>query len=92
MDIVSIIALFFKWLFEAAIQYNATPEGDAALRDILDWLEALGIDVPFYTPTDETSPLDMPSVPQEATAQDVAVGAAFRARHPELFKQEGSDK
>lgn len=88
MSLVSVIVDLFKWLMEAAIQYNSTELGNAQLVDLLDALESLGIDVPFFDPTATGSPLNMSSVPQGATAQDTASTAAFKARHPELFKQE----
>ena len=89
MDIFSLLVLLFHWLMEAAVRYNATPEGEAALKDVLDGLEALGFDVPFYTPTDQQgAPLDM-SAARAADSSDVEMAKAFQARHPELFPQEG---
>jgi hypothetical protein len=89
MALLGILVSLGKWVFEAAVQYNATPEGEAGLTDILDNLEAMGIDIPFYTPTTQDGSLNMSSVPQTATQSDVEFANAFRAKHPELFKQEG---
>lgn len=91
MEIVDLIVLLVKWFVEAAIQYNGTDEGATALADIENRLEALGIDVPGFTPTDQGQPLDMSAVrPVDGDAEALRA-RLFRERHPELFEQEGKE-
>jgi len=86
--VLETLVKLFKWLVEAAVEYARTDEGGAGLQEIADELEAEGIDIPFYEPSEQGEPLTMNSNPDDprAAAQQAA---AFRAKHPELFNKRG---
>lgn len=67
----------FKFLAEAVYTYAASEQGNAELIAIADEAEALGIDIPFYQPSQPVEPTTDASA-QAAQAAD----AAYAARHP----------
>lgn len=76
---------FVKFLFDAAVVYAASDEGEAQLKGILDEAEADGIDIPFYNPdqpegeTGETGDVgDVGSTSSVRESRD----AAYYLRHP----------
>jgi hypothetical protein len=90
-DVLTIVIEVYHWVLDAAVAYNSTDEGATRLADIETRLEALGIDVPGFTPTVQGEPLDMNfSSPVNGVSQSVKA-EAFRQRHPELFNQEGTE-
>ncbi len=50
-----LLFIVIAWLYEAAITYAASDQGSADLTAILNELEADGIDVPFYQPSETVS-------------------------------------
>jgi hypothetical protein len=56
-----------EWLYEAAVTYAASDQGSTELTKILDELEADGIDVPFYEPSE--SKVDVSAQSAQASNQ-----------------------
>jgi len=51
----SLLIKVLKRLYEAAITHAASDEGASSLVEILNELEADGVDVPFYQPSETVS-------------------------------------
>jgi len=89
MSYFGLIVSLVQWFWEAALSFNATPEGHSALVQIANEAEALGIDVPFFEPTQEGEPLDLGDVRAEDVEAVYDRARRFRDKHPELFANEG---
>lgn len=45
---------FIQFIIEAVVIFGSSEEGKVKLTEILDKLEAEGIDIPFYEPSDKS--------------------------------------
>lgn len=82
------VVQFFDFVWKAVQTYAASEEGRAELNDILNELEAAGIDVPFYEPQGERGSVGVQDFDMGQDGGEPR-GSTFRERHPELFKKEG---
>jgi len=82
----AILSDFVKWVLDACLVFNSTEEGRERLTVIADALEAAGVDIPFYEPSENPLNMQAQRAPNgNASERD----ASFRSRHPELFPEEG---
>lgn len=87
MPILATVEKLVVWLVEAAVAYNKTDVGSAGLVEIENELEAEGIDVPFFEPTDQQGqPLDLGAIAVASGVVNADQVARFKAKHPEIFK------
>lgn len=67
---LSILVLLVKFLWDAILTHAASDEGKQQLTEILDDVEAAGIDVPFYEPSEESKDTSTEEISQEGNDSD----------------------
>jgi hypothetical protein len=82
---LKILTEVMDFLWKGVSAYASTDEGRQELNDILDAVEAEGIDIPFYSSQagPEEPPLDLRN--REGGEKDYS---DFVRKHPELFRKE----
>lgn len=70
-DAFNILFSFLRFVFDSVVKEAATEEGAARLKKFLDELEAAGVDVPFYEPSEQPQP-------SEGTTDAAAIAARAR--------------
>ena len=82
----TVLTELVDFVWKAIQVYAASDEGRAELNEILDAVEAAGIDIPFYEPTGETGEGgDVGDIGSNGESDLQAERARkFAERHPEL--------
>lgn len=86
---LNLLDLLVKFVWEAIQTHAASEEGKSELTEILDYVDNNIVDIPWYEPSTDGETGDTGGRGDEGFNPDSdAQAAAFRERHPELYKVE----
>lgn len=87
----NILQLLVAFVWESLYTYAASEEGGAELRVILDAVEASGIDIPFYAPSNPEGQEGVTSPNKGSVGTQSEASVDHSARRPARRTQSGVD-